>query len=50
VYPAGRKPYVLVVLTRGIEDEKLAHKLIAEISRAVYEAATSGKSQVTSGR
>ncbi len=25
VYPRGRKPYVLVVLTRGIEDEKLAH-------------------------
>jgi len=37
VYPPGRKPYVLVVLTRGIEDEKLAHKLIADISRVVYE-------------
>lgn len=40
VYPPGRKPYVLVVLERGIEDEKLAHKLIADISRAVYEATT----------
>jgi beta-lactamase class A len=40
VYPRGRKPYVLVVLTRGIEDEKLAHKLIADISRVVYEATT----------
>ena len=29
-----------VPLTRGIEDEKLAHKLIADISRAVYEAIT----------
>lgn len=38
VYPPGRKPYVLVVLTKGIEDEKLAHKLIADISRAVYES------------
>jgi beta-lactamase class A len=38
VYPPGRKPYVLVVLTRGIEDEKLAHKLIADISRVIYEA------------
>ena len=38
VYSPGRKPYVLVVLTRGIEDEKLAHKLIADISRLVYEA------------
>jgi len=39
VYPPHRKPYVLVVLTRGIEDEKLAHKLIADISRVVYKAA-----------
>ena len=37
VYPPGRKPYVLVVLTRGIEDEKLAHKLMADISRVIYE-------------
>ena len=34
--PAGRKPYVLVVLVRGIADAKRAHKLIADISRAVY--------------
>ncbi len=34
--PGGRKPYVLVVLERGIEDEKIAHKLIADISRLVY--------------
>ncbi|MFP5265447.1 MAG: serine hydrolase [Blastocatellia bacterium] len=38
VYLPNRKPYVLVVLTRGIEDEKRAHKLIADISRAVYES------------
>jgi len=37
VFPPNRKPYVLVVLTRGIEDEKRAHKLIADISAAVYE-------------
>src|SRR6266404_2265980 len=36
----GRTPYVLVVLTRGIEDEKLANKLIADISRMIYEYAT----------
>lgn len=36
VYAPGRKPYVLVVLERGIEDEKRAHKLIADISRVVY--------------
>jgi len=38
VYAPGRKPYVLVVLERGIEDEKRAHKLIADISRSMYEA------------
>jgi len=43
VYPASRKPYVLVVLTRGIEDEKRANRLIADISRAVYESAASGQ-------
>jgi len=43
VYPPGRKPYVLVVLVRGIADEKRAHKLIADISRAVYEDALAPK-------
>lgn len=37
VFLPSRKPYVLVVLTRGIEEEKRAHKLIADISRAAYE-------------
>jgi beta-lactamase class A len=37
VYPPGRKPYVLVVLTRGIAEGARARKLIADISRAVYE-------------
>lgn len=41
VYTAASKPYVLVVLTRGIEDEKRSHKLIADISRVVYEARSS---------
>lgn len=38
VYAGGRKPYVLVVLTRGIEKEKESDKLIAAISQAVYAA------------
>ena len=38
VYPPNRKPYVLVVLTRGIEDEKRANKLIADISRTLYKS------------
>jgi beta-lactamase class A len=37
VYPPGRKPYVLVVLVRGIAEEARAHRLIADISQAVYE-------------
>lgn len=38
VFPPGRrKPYVLVVLVRGIAEEARAHKLIADISRAIYE-------------
>lgn len=39
IYLPNRKPYVLVVLTRGIQDEKLAHKLIADVSRVIYENA-----------
>lgn len=32
------RPYVLVVLTRGFEDEKASDRLIAAISAAVYES------------
>jgi beta-lactamase class A len=38
VYPPGRRPYVLVVLVRGIKEPARAHRLIADISRAVYES------------
>jgi beta-lactamase class A len=36
VYPTGRKPYVLVVLTRGISDGAKSSKLIADLSSIVY--------------
>jgi beta-lactamase class A len=36
VYPPGRKPYVLVVLTRGIQDGSRSSALIADISRMIY--------------
>lgn len=36
VYPEGRAPYVLVVLTRGFTDRPHAHELVREISRRVY--------------
>jgi beta-lactamase class A len=50
VYPPGRKPYVLVVLTRGIQDGTKANKLIADISSIVYARNTTradGSRQVT---
>jgi len=33
-------PYVLVVLTRGIEDQKVSAKLMADISRVAYKIGT----------
>jgi beta-lactamase class A len=36
----GRKPFVLVVLTRGIGEEEKAHKLVAEIAGACHEQVT----------
>jgi beta-lactamase class A len=38
VYAMGRKPYVIVVLTKGIAEQKRSGKLIADISRAVYQS------------
>jgi beta-lactamase class A len=40
VYPPDRKPYVLVVLTRNIPQEKVAQQLIADISRLTWNHAT----------
>jgi beta-lactamase class A len=44
VYPPGRHPYVLVVLTRGIPDGAKASKLIADISSIVYARNSGGTS------
>jgi beta-lactamase class A len=38
VYPPAAPPYVLVVLTRDIPDEKVARSLIVDVSRLVWEA------------
>ncbi len=40
VMAEGRRPYVLVVLTRGLLDEARAHKLVADIARAAQAHAT----------
>jgi beta-lactamase class A len=37
VYPPGRAPYVLVVLTRGFRDEKVAAGVGRDVSRAVWQ-------------
>lgn len=42
VYPPGRKPYVLVVLTRGLREGKDSAALIADISRIVWNHVTRG--------
>jgi beta-lactamase class A len=39
VYPQKAPAYVLVVLTKGIPDEPTAQKLIADLSKIVYEHA-----------
>lgn len=36
VYPQGRRPYVLVVLTRGLRDAAESSALIADIARLVH--------------
>lgn len=38
VYPLDGKPYVIVVLTKGIANHKQSSKLIADISRTIYTA------------
>jgi beta-lactamase class A len=38
VLPEGRRPYVLVVLTRGFQDRELARRTAAEVSRRSWEA------------
>jgi len=41
VFPPNRQPYVLVVLTRGITDEAVADRLIADLSRIVWQEVVS---------
>jgi beta-lactamase class A len=53
IYPTGRKPYVLVVLTRGISDGTRSSKLIADISAIMYAhnvAAGGGKTARVANR
>lgn len=38
VYPPNRKPYILVIMTKGIEDKAKSSKLIADISEATFNS------------
>jgi beta-lactamase class A len=49
VYPPGRKPYVLVVLTRGIQDGAKSSKLIADVSSLIYARNSAHSGSVTVG-
>jgi beta-lactamase class A len=40
VYLPNQSPYVLVVLTKNIQDDRVARTLIADLSRLVYEHVT----------
>jgi beta-lactamase class A len=42
VYPPGRRPYILVVLTRGIPHEPVARQLIVDVSRQVWTTLAGG--------
>ncbi|HEX4933882.1 MAG TPA: serine hydrolase [Gemmatimonadaceae bacterium] len=44
VFPPQGDPFVLVVLTRGLPDEKTGQRLIQDIARAVWRHATSAAS------
>jgi beta-lactamase class A len=43
VEPPRGQPFVLVVLTRGIKEEDRAHKLVADIARAVHRHAEAAR-------
>jgi beta-lactamase class A len=37
VLPPGGSPYVLVILTRGVEDERVTRRAAADVSRLIWE-------------
>jgi beta-lactamase class A len=45
VFPKGQRPYVLVVLTKGIEEHEDAEQLIAKLSRIIYDSLTKHKTR-----
>jgi len=42
VFPPGRKPYVLVVLTRGVQSSAEGERLISRLSKLLYDRVSAG--------
>lgn len=47
VYPPGKRPYILVVLTRGITDGTRSSKLISDLSALIYAYNSGGAGPVS---
>jgi len=43
VYPSDAGSYVLVVLTGGLKEDSVAHNLVADVSRMVFEAGAASR-------
>ena len=43
VYPPGRKPYAIAILTRNIPQEAVAQRLMADCSRIVWRWLVEGR-------
>jgi beta-lactamase class A len=50
VLPPGEPPYVLVVLTSGVQDEKITRRATADVSRMVWKWTRERRGKAASGR
>jgi beta-lactamase class A len=47
VFPKGRKPYILVILTRRVKSREDGERLIARLSQLVYSRVAGGRAELT---
>ena len=45
VFPSVGSPYVLVILTRGVEDEAVTRRAAADVSRMIWESRTAAEAE-----
>jgi len=50
VFPPGRRPYVLVILTRGVRSSEEGEKLMARLSRLIYGRVVPGERRLDEKR